>query len=235
MVKTKKTPKCTVCGTEKEVSFEGDGVQYPVFCCPEHGPDERNEWKIWWDKYSELWKQKDKWNSKADKASCLVGYFCSLYKDFYGNSYAFDYSNPIPYKSKEFVMTRRILAMFENDAIDAKVYIRWAFAKKAKTRNYPVTSLGFFASAPFINEYKIAKENSKVLKRHTRLPEVFVKWCEEKEPEVFQKHDLNTWNDLNNLVAFAGTYGKSGVEGKIVEEAVHRGMLPQTGFRKLED
>lgn len=226
---------CKICGAKKEIVFEGDGIQYPVFYCPNHGKDERNEWAIWWEQYKDRWRQKEYWSKPADKPSCLIGYFCHKFKEFYGYDYTFEYSNPIPYKSKDFMMARRILAMMNADANDARVYIRWVFEKKVRSTKYTVTSLGFFASAPFVNEYKAAKARSKVLKRSTPIPKEFLDWCLQNYPKVLETHSLETWNDINGLVTFVKSYGKDNEENFVVSEAIRRGMLPQNGFRKLED
>jgi hypothetical protein len=225
---------CKLCGVKKEVVFEGDGVQYPVFSCPEHGND-RNEWKKWWDEYHDRWKEKRYWDKPADKLACMIGYFCNKFKEFYGYDYTFDYSSPIPYKSKDFIMARRILAMLNANAHDARTYIRWVFVKKVRSTRYTVTSLGFFASAPFVNEYKAAKARSKILKRATKLPVEFVEWCQCNCPEVLESHSLKTWNDLNGLVTFINSYGSDNIENIVVSEAIKRGMLPKNGYKKLED
>jgi len=230
----KSNRKCSVCNNKKEIVFEGDGVKYPVFYCSEHGSD-RNEWAKWWELYRNRWKQKEYWDKPADKLSCLLGYFCTKFKDFYGYDYTFEYSNPIPYKSKDFMMARRILVMLNADAHDARTYVRWVFEKKVRSTKYTVTSLGFFASAPFVNEYKAAKARSMVLKRHTKLPKEFIGWCSQNYSAVLDTHSLETWNDLNGLVTFIQSYGEDNEEHCVVSEAITRKMLPPGGHRKLED
>jgi hypothetical protein len=231
----KSNHSCKLCGAKKEIVFEGDGIQYPVFSCPKHGKDERNEWEIWWNLYRDRWKEKEYWDKPADKLSCLLGYFCTKFKDFYGYDFTFEYTNPIPYKCKDFTMGRRILAMLNADANEARTYIRWVFAKKVRSTKYTVTSLGFFASAPFVNEYKAAKARSLILKRATKLPANFVEWCDEHYPSVLKNQELETWNDLNGLVTFIKSYGLDNEENCVVSEAIKRGMLPQSGYRTLED
>jgi len=228
-------PKC-VCGLEKEITFERDGeAEYPVFSCPEHGPDKRNEWALWWKTYKDRWKEDRYWDKNADKLSCLVGYFCHLYFKFYDHPYVFAFSNPNPYRDKDFVMARRILTMFKWNAREAKVYLRWVFQKRVRTPNYSIHSLGFFASQKFVNEYFHAKARSKVLRRSTSLPKDFLKWCEETCPEIFQAQELSTWNDLNGLISHILSYGESGVENNVLEEAVKRGLLTDKyTYRKLE-
>ncbi len=231
----KSTNKCKICGAKLTVTYSGDGVQYPVFSCDEHGTI-KNEWEIWWDKYSVRWKEKKYWDKPADKPSCVIGYFCSKYQEFYGHPYTFEILNPIPYKSKDFVMARRILAMFDGDAHEIRTYIRWVLAKKVKTNKYPITSIGFFTKAGLINEYKHAKARSSVLKRHTLLPNSFLSWCKENSPDIFEKQDLKTWNDLNGLITYIKSYGNDNTEGIVVNEAVRQGMLlGQDSYKKLED
>lgn len=222
----KKSPvRCKVCGKDTIIEFAGDGVQYPVFSCIEHGV-QRNDWEKWWNEYSDRWKDKKYWNkSPQDNLSCLIGYFCHKFKEFYGYPFTFSVSSPIPYTNKDFTMGRRILAMFDGDITDALVYIKWVFVKKVKTRKKPITSLGFFTLTDFINEFKYAKAMKKILKRHTPLPADYLVWCRENCSDIFEKHGFKTWNDLNALVLFIRSFGADGVEGKVVGEAVVRKML----------
>jgi len=207
------------------VEFAGDGVQYPVFSCMEHGV-QRNDWEKWWNEYSHRWKDKQYWNkTPQDNLSCLMGYFCHKFQEFYGYPFTFAISSPIPYNNKDFNMGRRILAMFDGDIADALVYIKWVFNKKVKTRKKPVTSLGFFALPDFINEFKHAKAMKKILKRSTPLPSGYLDWCRENCPEIFEKQGFKTWNDLNALVLFIRNFGSDNAEGQVVAEAVIRNML----------
>jgi len=228
-------PKCA-CGLEKEIAFEGDGVvAYPVFSCPVHGPDKRNEWALWWGEYKDRWRTDKFWDNHADKLSCLMGYFCHFFQKFYERPYTFAFMNPNPYRDKDFVMARRILTMFEWNAREAKVYIRWIFKKRIRNPKYAIHSLGFFASQQFVNEYLHAKARSKVLRRRTPLPKDFLDWCAENCPNIFQLQELQTWNDLNGLILHIKTYGEKGLENVVLEEAVRRNMLTDKySFKKLE-
>jgi hypothetical protein len=229
-----KKPICDKCGNEKEITYEGNGIQYPVFSCPEHGPDVRNEWEIWWEKYSDLGLKKEYWNNKKDQPSCVVSYFCHKYQEFYGFPYVMDYSNPLPYKNKEFTMARRILVMFGEDYLQIPNYIRWIFNKRVKTKKRPVNSLGFFASSKFVNEYKAARARKEKPTRSTRIPEEFLKWCRENHPNVVEYHGLESYNDLNVLVNLSETHGKDD-EVSVVNEARKLGILPKSGYAQLEE
>lgn len=230
----KLTPKCK-CGKEQDIDWQGDGVQYPVFSCPECGPA-RNDWEKWWNDYRDLWREKENWKQKKHAPSCVVGYFVHKYEEFYGQPFSFSYSSPVPYKDKQFTMARRLLAMFNGQAWEVGQYIKWGFAKVVKTPSYHVTGLGFFTKEDIVNRFKVARAKSKVIRRRTPLPKDFIRWCIDNQPEIFELQELETWNDLNGIVTHVKIYGSNCIEGRVVEEAVQRRMLPEgPEYRKLED
>jgi len=234
MVK-KTSPCCAKCGAPKEIIFLGEEIQYPTLACPEHGPDPRNEWELWIAQYKDDWRNEEAWDEPNRKLSCFVGYFCHKYREFYGHPYVFAYGNPNPYKDRDFMMARRVLTMFWQNAREARTYMRWVFAKRIKSPKYAVTSIGFFASSKFVNEYFQAKAKSEKLTRSTKLPNDFLGWCAQHCPEIFERQELETWNDLNGLVTHVLSYGADSVEGKVVSEAINRNMLPVgPGYAKLE-
>lgn len=235
--KPKSDDRACACGRRKEVTYAGDGVEYPVFACPQCGVDKRNEWELWWGEYRLLWQDNDKWDEPKHKLPCLVGYFCAKYAELYGHPFHFDYATPNPYKSKDFIMGRRLLVMFDGNAKEARTYVKWVFAFKVKSVDYAISSLGFFVSQKFVSEYLQAKTRARVLRRSTPLPTEFVEWCLENESGVFERQELDTWNDLNFMVAYVKQGGNhDSAESRVVCEAVRRGMLPQgPGYAKLED
>lgn len=231
--KRKSAPKCK-CGQQQELDWQGDGVQYPVFSCPDCGPV-RNDWAKWWDEYKNIWQDKENWKQKKHHVSCVVGYFVHKYKEHYDQPYTFSYSSPTPYTDKDFVMARRLLAMFEGNAWEVAQYIKWAFSK-AISPSYVVTGMGLFTKQDLANRFKVARARSKVIRRRTPLPKNFLEWCQENHPEIFELQELSSWNDLNGLVTSVKNYGSNNIEGKVVEEAVNRKMLPEgPEYRKLED
>lgn len=218
------------------MSYGGDGVEYPVFVCPVCGPDKRNEWELWWKEYRFLWRDNGKWDEPRHMLPCLVGYFCAKFAELYGYPFRFKYTNPNPYKSKDFIMGRSLLAMFDGDAKAARTYVRWVFAFKIRSTNYVISSLGFFASQKFVAEYMHARARSRVLRRSTPLPTEFVEWCLANEPDVFEHRELETWNDLNGLVTHVKYYKRDDTESRVAAEAVRRGMLPRgPDYVRLED
>jgi hypothetical protein len=211
--------------------FEGNGVQYPVFSCPEHGKS--NEWEVWWDKYSTLGGSIKHWENGRDRPSCVLNCFCRTYREFFGFDYTFDYSTPIPYKNKDFTMARRILTMFRDDYMQIPNYIKWVFNKRVRSKNYPVNSFGFFASSRFVNEYKAARNRSKKPTRSTKIPSRFLDWCSEEYPEVLKTYELKTFNDLNVLIAIVNAYNRK-PEQEVVKKARELKIIPKSGFIRLE-
>ena len=125
--------------------------------------------------------------------------------------------------------------MFENNAKEAKIYVKWVFAKKIKTTNYSVYSFGFFVNPSFVNDYKLDKARAQVLKRSSSLPQDFLDWCSNNYPEIFQYQELKTWNDLNGLITHIKSYGSNNVEGYVVKEAVRLGLLEnELTYKRLE-
>jgi hypothetical protein len=229
----KMKPKCKICKKEKQIEYEGDRVQYPVFSCPEHGI-ETNEWEKWWNNYSDRGLSKEYWHDKRERPSCVVSYFCNQYYEFYGFPYTLDYSNPIPYKNKEFTMARRIISMFGENYKYIPNYIKWVFKKKVKNRKYPVNSLGFFASSQFVNEYNAARERANKPKRSSSIPERFLQWCRDSYPKIVDYHELQSLNDLNMLIGIAEADPQS-EEMNVIREARLKGIIPQSGFIQLEE
>jgi len=222
--------KCKKCGAKLEIDFDGIDVIYPVFSCPEHGV-EKNEWKEWWEKYSELGLKKECWHNKKDRPSCVVSYFCHIFLKHYGKAFTLDTSNPCPYKNKDFTMARRVLSMFGEDYLQIPNYIKWVFKHKLKGRKYPLKSIGFLTSALMINEYKLQRARQEKPKRSSNIPSDFIQWCEQNYPQVIEYHQVKTLNDLNVLIALA----ERGPEGRVVEEARNRGIVPQQGYIQLEE
>lgn len=234
--KRKSGSRICSCGHEKEVTFAGDGVEYPVFACPDCGPDKRNEWALWWSDYRFLWQDNAKWDEQKHKLPCLMGYFCAKYAELYGHPFRFDYAATKPYTSKDFIMGGRLLAMFDGDAKAARTYVKWVFVFKIKNTNCAIRSMGFFVSQKFVAEYMQARARARVLRRSTPLPTEFIEWCLMNEPNVFEHQELETWNDLNFLVTYVRQNGHDNIEGMVAAEAVRRGMLsPGPGYANLED
>jgi hypothetical protein len=136
-------------------------------------------------------------------------------------------------------MARRLLAMFEGNAWEVAQYIKWGFPNVVKNPQYCVTGLGFFTKADIAIRFKNIRAQSRVIRRRTPLPKDFLEWCQANHPDIFERQELHTWNDLNGIVTHVKSYGLENVEGFIVEEAIRRRLLISgedgVQYRKLED
>lgn len=219
--------KCPICKEKLETTFEGDGILYPVYICPEHGL-QKNLWKEWWEEYSTRGLKKKYWQKPKDLPSCIVSYFCHLYEKKYNHSFKLSIQSPNPYGSKDFVMARRIIAMFGEDYLQIPNYMKWVF-NKISTK-YSLKSIGFLASANLINEYRQKRARKAKPKRSSDIPKDFMKWCQENYKETIDYHQTKTLNDLNILIGLKGENEKA-----IIEEARKRGIVPKEGFINLEE
>jgi len=232
-LKNRKSKHVCKCGLEKEIDWQGNGVKYPVFSCPNCG-SKRNEWEIWWEKYKDRWKDRENWQKPAEMVSCIVGYFVYKYNEFYGQPYTFSYINPIPYKDKDFMLARRLLAMFDGNAKEVLIYIKWFFAKILK-KNYNLTSIGLLVKQDIVTRFKLAKAKNNKIKRQTPLPKDFLGWCLRECSDIFEQQELSTWNDLNGLITHVKSYGKDNLEWLVISEAINRGMLSGLEYKNFED
>lgn len=218
---------CSLCKKEMDIEYHEDGnIIYPVFSCNEHGI--KNIWKEWWENYSDLWKIDDKWSDKKDLPTCIVSYILYKHKEKFGFSFKMNKSNPVIYCSREYKDARKIILNFGEDYQSIRNYLKWCFSEKIKKN--PIKSFGYFAHTELINEYLFSKHKSKKIIRSTKLPEDFLEWVKNNYPDIINKYELSTYNDLNCMVPIEN----NDVEN-IINEARNRKILPQSGIKKLEE
>lgn len=191
------------CGGTYEVNYNDKDLPYLV--CNNCG-HEIKDWIKWDEEYKEYWKEEDKWKSKKDQVACLLGYFVYLYEEYYGIPFTFSLSEKGLFRGVEAFHIRKLIGMFNSNAIEAKTYIKWLFDTKVKIRKKRITSLGFLANAGVIQEYKLKKAKSNRIERSTKLPENMVKWISHFAPGLLDVISLNDFGELNLLL----TYYKEG-------------------------
>lgn len=153
----------------------------------------------------ELWKEKDNWNVKKNTVSCILGFFCHMYKEFYGVDYVFVPQNPNPYGAKEVNDSWALMSAFGQDIHEVRKYIYWVF-KKGINKNTAITHFGYINTPGLIRKYKLYAERRKVLTRDSKLPEKFLEWCQYYIPNIFDNYALETMNDLGALLAYCKQY-----------------------------
>ena len=176
----------------------------PIFICDTCN-DRDLTWKKFYDEYLQLFKTKENWDIEKNKVSCVIGFFCHMYKETYNTEYVFVPSSPNPYSSKECMDAWMLMATFKNNANDVRKYIFWVFKKVIKTST-AITSFGYFNTPNLIRKYNIMAERKNNYNRSSSLPENFIEWCNVNTPTIFTKYAFGTMNDLGALVSYVGKY-----------------------------
>ena len=208
--KTKKrrpsTCRNTISGNCKNGKYK---LQYedsaPIFMCDEC-QDLDLTWKKFYTEYLQLYKEKDNWNIEKNKVTCVIGFFCRMYKDFYGTEYIFVPQSPNPYSCKECKDAWKLLATFKGDANEVRKYIFWVF-KKLIRKNTNMTSFGYINSPGIIRKYNLQNVKKHSITRSTKLPTEFITWCTENASNLFNQYELSTVNDLGALLSLVKFYG----------------------------
>lgn len=196
----------------------------PVFVCDKCGG--RNEtWKKFYAEYLGLYVAKENWEQPKHHVSCVLGLFCAKYREKYHTDYVFVPSNPNPYSAKEVKDIRTMLATFQNQALEVRRYILWAF-QYGLGSNAQITSLAYLNAPGLVRKFKLWDQKRNVLTRSTPLPREFLDWCKDNQPTIFTKHSLETLNDLGAILNYARTYpDDSGIELKVLERATELKLI----------
>lgn len=229
---------CKICGEVKTITYAGQKLQYPVFYCSFCDRTDKNEWEAWYNEYKNLWSDKKNWDNK-NGVSCIVGYFCNLYKKYYDKEYAFSYGSPNPYIDKDFLIARKLLTMFDGEAFEVGLYIKWMFEFHVKNKKKKITSMGFLTIQNLVNDFKLKRKKAKQIKRISPLPKPFIDWCSKNYPDIFSKCALETWNDLNGLITYVSCWKNlddEAMEKKILKYAVETGLLESPlSYKQFEE
>jgi hypothetical protein len=206
--KKRSTSKCRVktqngdaCNGKYRLEHEG---AIPLFICDICG-DQELTWKKFYTEYLQLWKDKANWSEKRNTVSCILGFFCYMYKEFFVTDYIFVPQNPNPYGAKEVKDSWTLMSAFQNDIEEVRKYIYWVF-KKGVNKNVTITNFGYINTPGLIRKYKLYAERRKTFTRDSELPWQFLDWCKECVPEIFNKYALATMNDLGALLAYTREY-----------------------------
>ena len=191
----------------------------PVFVCNKCS-DKELTWKKFYTEYLQLYKEKDNWDVDKHKVTCIIGFFCYMYKEFYNTEYVFVPQNPNPYGCKECKDAWKLLATFKNDAHAARKYIYWVF-KKLIRRNTNITAFGYINAPGIIRKYNLHVQKKTLITRSTGLPKEFTEWCRTNTPTIFDNYELSTVNDLGALLSFTKFYkvDHMSVEAQVIQMA----------------
>lgn len=198
-----------------------------MFTCEKCG-DVNNTWQKFYNEYLELWRDKENWDEPKHKISCLLGFFCYLYKEATGTDYTFVPNNPNPYSSKDVRDTTKLLAAFNGDANQARKYLWWFYKRKFRP-SMSIVSINYFNAAGLIRSYKLLLAKQTTLTRASPIPKDFLEWCREYTVQIFDNFELTTMNDLGAMLAYYNTYGGDPWDplGTAIEEAERRGLIKE--------
>lgn len=215
-----------ICPGKYKLTYEKNA---PIFTCDKCS-DKDTTWEKFYNEYLQLFRDRDKWDSKKDQVSCVIGFFCHMYKEFYGTDYIFVPKNPNPYGAKECKDTWSLLAAFNGDAHEVRKYIYWLF-KRGINKNTTITHFGYINTPGLIRKYNLYAKRKNILRRESKLPKKFIEWCKDNEPNLFNKYNLETMNDLGAMFNYHSAYGG----GDEDLESEFRALLASTRFGLIKD
>ncbi len=195
----------------------------PIFTCEKCGHQELT-WKKFYEEYLQLFNTKSNWDEKKHQVSCIIGFFCYMYKEKYKTDYTFVPANPNPYGAKECRDSWALLASFGGNAHEVRKYIYWLF-KQGINSNTQITHFGYINTAGLIRKYKLYAMRKNTFTRASKLPQDFIDWCRLNVPEIFDNYTLNTMNDLAAMIGYTKNYGVTNSEEKVMSAAKQFGLI----------
>lgn len=212
------------CSGKYILTYDDDA---PVFTCEKCGHQDTT-WYKFYTEYLNIFREKDNWDVKKHQVTCVIGFFCHMYKEFYGINYTFIPKNPNPYSAKECRDAWSLLVAFNGDAHKARKYIYWLF-KKQINRDTNITSFGYINTPGIIRKYLLQSKKENSLSRESKLPKDFTDWCKDNTPDIYSRYALDTLNDLGALLSYINCYKddfpESTSERKVLVKAESRGFI----------
>ena len=196
----------------------------PIFECDACG-DKELTWQKFYNEYLHLYRVKENWDNKKDQISCIIGFFCHMYKEFYGTAYIFVPKNPNPYGSKECRDAWSLLAAFNGSANSVRKYLYWLFKRGGLSKSAAITSFGYINTPAIIRKYNLYYKKKNIRTRASKLPDKFTEWCKEYAVQIIDNYELTTMNDLGALLSYARKFDESGVEGTVLGQAKSLGLI----------
>lgn len=213
-------------------------------------PDQ--EWLIFLDKIQDYADSPhNKWTILT-----LLAYFLQKYKSVNGIDFVFSFNKKGPTQTKEMKNASQIWNMFDRGRYKQltikeekqeykiqlvnilKDYINWSFDIKFYGRTTNITGLGLLTTANFMNEFLQWRKNKKnnLPKRKSQLSKEFLLWIESNVPDIINKHQIKTLEDLNGLINYINVYslGNESHEYIVIEKARELNILPPSGKIKLD-
>lgn len=186
------------CGGTMEVLYNKNNIPY-LQC--DRCSHKINDWVAWEEQYKDIWQDQENWKAKKNHLTCILGYFCARYKDYYGIDYTLSLNEKGLFRGSEINVLRRLYVMLENDPWKVKEYIDFIFNRKVQKRKKRITNLSYLVVQDFVQEFKLHVEQAKFVTRSTPLPSAMIAWVKKFAPEVENSVVLNDYGDLHLLLS----------------------------------
>lgn len=209
------------CEGKYKLTYENNA---PIFTCDKCDNIDLT-WKKFYNEYLQLFKIKENWDNEKDKVSCIIGFFCYMYKNNYDVDYIFVPQNPNPYSSKECRDAWRLLSAFNGDAHAVRKYIYWFFKNIIRSTTN-IVSFAYINTPGIIRKYNIYNKKKAKITRSSNLPSKFIEWCSDNIPDIFNNYELTTINDLGALLSHVKFYGADDqIETRAIKKAEEFGLI----------
>jgi len=185
------------CGGIYQVEYTDANIPFLICDICSHKIE---DWIKWDNEYRLYWQDEEKWKNKKDHLTCLLGWFFSLYKEYYGVDFTFSLNEKGLFRGSEMHQIRKMHSMLDNNPDLSRAYISWIFQNKVRLRKKRITSLGFLATPAVIQEFKLQLERQKVINRQTPLPTKMMEWVDKFVPEILDYVSLRDFGELNLLL-----------------------------------
>ena len=231
MAKRRRLTPCSDsnCSGKFEMTYENVA---PIFTCNQCGKQDL-AWKKFYTEYLQLYKVKSNWDTEKHKITCIIGFFCHMYKETYETDYVFVPSNRSPYSCKECKDAWKLLAAFKGNAHSVRKYIYWLFKRLYKNTN--IISFGYINTPGIIRKYNLHIKKRNKITRSTLLPAEFIEWCQKNTPDTLDKYELSTVNDLGALLGFTKFYDTDSFNEKKVIQIAEKFNLIKDGKLNIQE
>lgn len=139
------------------------------------------------------WKDNEDWT-----ALDVLGYFCNKYETTNKTDFIFAITSN-PFSSKETKLAAQLVEVFKSKQV-LKAYIDWSFDVKNRG-SFKIFGIAVLLSSWLINEFNMFTQKDQKKVRTSQLPEVYIEWCRENIPKLFEENELENYG---NLATFKG-------------------------------
>lgn len=192
------------CGGVYKIGYNADNI--PLLTCLKCDKV-IDDWVKWQETYKYYWEDSQKWEDKKDHMVVLLGYFCAIYRNYYGIDYVLSLNESGLFSGAEMNVLRKTYRALESNPNIVKKYIDFLFQSKVTRRKKKITSISYIATPALIQEFKFTLEKEKHVTRDTPIPVKVLDWVKIRAPNVLSMTSLNDYGDLKSFLALYKIHG----------------------------